>query len=127
MKLLDILQGIDFIEIIGNEDVIIDNLSQDTRENFTKHTSYFAVKGTQVDGHNYIVEAIEKGAQIIFCEHLAGEKIDNITYVILDSVIQKMGYIVSNFYENPSHELKIIAVTGTNGKTTIATALYQSL
>jgi len=127
MKLFNLLKGITYQSILGNDNVDIDNLTQDTREEFTKNTAYFAVKGTQVDGHNYIDDAIEKGALVIFCETKPDNIADNVSYVVLDSVLDVMGYIVSNFYDNPSHKLKIIAITGTNGKTTVATSLYQSL
>lgn len=164
MKLMDILKGIKVKEIIGNTDIEIDNLTQDTRENFTKKTLYFAVPGTQVNGHDFIDQATKKGGIAIICEQLPlslkvgqqqrndvvisdienneftekeeilnqvqndnTESNNEPTYVLVDSVSKIMGQIVSNFYGNPSEKLKIIAVTGTNGKTTIATVLYQSL
>jgi UDP-N-acetylmuramoyl-L-alanyl-D-glutamate--2,6-diaminopimelate ligase len=127
MKLIDTLQDVNYISIIGNNDIEISNLSQDTREGFIEGTAYFAVKGTQIDGHIFIEQAIQKGACAIFCEQLPEKIIETVQYVVLESVISVMGNIVANFYGNPSRNMKIIAVTGTNGKTTIATVLYQSL
>lgn len=139
MKLDDILKNIDVKEIIGGIDIEIDYLSQDTREVFTQNTLYFAVPGTQVDGHKFVNSAIEKGSIAVVCEKIVpipyfesfseGGVFPTIefTFIIVDSVSDVMGQMASNFYDNPSEKLNIIAVTGTNGKTTIATILYQSL
>ena len=127
MKLLNIIIGLNNNSIIGSNGVEIDNLSQDTRDDFTQNTAYFAVPGTQVDGHQFIEQAIEKGACAIICQTLPEKINPNVSYVVVDSVLDVMGIMVSNFYENPSEQLEVVAVTGTNGKTTIATVLYQSL
>lgn len=129
MKLTDVLKNIQIKEIIGNTNIEIDNLTQDTREEFTKKTLYFAVPGTQVDGHNFIDQATEQGGIVIVCEAIQDQaQNDNkAVFVVVSSVSEIMGQMVSNFYGNPSEKLQIIAVTGTNGKTTIATVLYQSL
>ena len=140
MKLTDILKGIEIKEIIGGTNIEIDNLTQDTREDFTEKTLYFAVPGTQVDGHDFINQAIEQRSAVIVCERLPSnldshlyennknEQNDNkVIFIVVDSVSETVGQMVSNFYDNPSEKLQIIAVTGTNGKTTIATVLYQSL
>ncbi len=128
MKLIEILKGIQSKKIIGDTNIEIDNLSQDTRENFTEKTIYFAVLGTQLNGHDFIKQAIKKGSIAIVCEKIQNKNIvDNIVFVVVDSVSEIMGQIVSNFYDNPSKKLNILAVTGTNGKTTIATLLYQAL
>ena len=143
MKLIKILKDIKIKEIIGNTDIEIDNLSQDTREDFTQNTLYFAVPGTQVDGHDFIEQAIEKGSVAVVCEHIptviarsGAERSDeaisgndneidsvfrnnNVIFIIVDSVSKIMGQMVSNFYGNPSDKLDIIAVTGTTGKTSI--------
>ncbi len=127
MKLNVLTEGIAIIELIGDREREIDLLSQDTRDNFTKKTLYFAVPGTQVDGHDYIDEAIEKGAHTIVCESLPEQLNESVTYLVLESVLDSMGSIASHFYQDPSEKLSIIAVTGTNGKTTVASTLYQSL
>ena len=89
MKLKNLLQNIDYIEILGNVEIEINNVSQDTREVFTQSTAYFAVTGTQIDGHLFINQAIQKGARVIFCEQIPEKISKNITYVILESVISR--------------------------------------
>jgi UDP-N-acetylmuramoyl-L-alanyl-D-glutamate--2,6-diaminopimelate ligase len=86
---------------------------------------FVAVRGTISDGHNYIDQAISKGAIAVVCEQVPEKIIENITYVQVSSSTDALGIIASNFYENPSEKLKLIAVTGTNGKTTTATLLYR--
>ena len=128
MKLSELLHGIVVKDIIGSTDIVVHNLSQDTREDFPTGTLYFAVPGTQVNGHDFIDYALEKGACVIICEYIPTNTLqDDITYIIIESIQKTMGYMVSNFFSHPSHALEVLAVTGTNGKTTVATLLYQSL
>lgn len=127
MKLSNLLKNINTVKIIGSTDIIIQSLSQDTREKSLSNSIYFAISGTQVDGHKYIQSAIDKGSVAIVCNSLP-EKIDqNISYIQVDNVALVIGEIASNFYNNPSQKLKVIAVTGTNGKTSIAVSMAQTL
>lgn len=127
MKFSELLHDITTLQILGDSNIEIHNLSQDTREDFPIGTLYFAVPGTQVDGHDYIDQAIEKGAIAVICERIPDDIVNTVTYVLVNSVQKDMGNIVSCYFEKPSEFLEIIAVTGTNGKTTVATLLYQSL
>lgn len=127
MKLSQLLKNIFVQEIIGESNKQISYLSQDTREEFFENTLYFAVPGTQVDGHDFIEQAIQKKATTIICERKPSVIHRDVTYVVVESVLQIMGQIVSKFYGNPSEKIKVIAVTGTNGKTTVVMGLYQAL
>ena len=124
MKLKDILTNCNLLEIVGEKDIDIVDIAFDSRKVATG-TLFFAVKGTQVDGHDYIDGAIEKGASVIVCEKLPRKKADNVTYVKVDNSAYVLGVGASNFFGNPSEKLKLVGVTGTNGKTTIATLLYR--
>lgn len=86
---------------------------------------FIAVKGTQSDGHEYISRAIDLGAVAVVCEKLPSTLDEKITYVTVKSSPESLGIIASNFFENPSEKLKLVGVTGTNGKTTVATLLYK--
>ena len=120
MKIKDILTNCNLLEIVGEKDVDVADIAFDSRK-VSQGTLFFAVKGTQVDGHDYIDGAIEKGASVIVCEKLPRKKADNVTYVKVDNSAYVLGVGASNFFGNPSEKLKLVGVTGTNGKTTIAT------
>ena len=124
MKLKDILTNCNLLEIVGEKDVDVANITFDSRK-VSQGTLFFAVKGTQVDGHDYIDGAIEKGASVVVCEKLPRKKAENVTYVKVDNSAYVLGVGASNFFGNPSEKLKLVGVTGTNGKTTIATLLYR--
>ena len=124
MKLKDILVNCNLSELIGDKDKDIEKVSFDSRE-VTPSTLFFAVKGTQSDGHAYIESALDKGATAIVCEQLPKTLRDNITYIRVDNSGYVLGVAAANFYGNPSKALKLTGVTGTNGKTTIATLLYR--
>ena len=124
MKLKDIIVNCNLLELIGDKDVDIEKVSFDSRE-VTPGTLFFAVKGTQSDGHAYIESALDKGASAIVCEKLPKTLRDNITYIRVDNSGYVLGVAAANFYGNPSKALKLTGVTGTNGKTTIATLLYR--
>jgi UDP-N-acetylmuramoyl-L-alanyl-D-glutamate--2,6-diaminopimelate ligase len=126
MKLTDILLNINTQEIIGALDREIDFLSQDTRESFTKNTMYFAVPGSAVDGYDFIDQAIQQGAIAVISERLPENIQENICYILVDEVAPVIGKCASNFYGNPSRDITVVGVTGTNGKTSIATILSQS-
>ena len=124
MKVKEILVNCNLLEIVGNKDLDISSISFDSRK-VENGTLFFAVRGTQVDGHNYIEKAIEKGALAIVCEELPANLNEAVTYIKVDNSAYVLGVSASNFFDNPSKKLKLTGVTGTNGKTTIATLLYR--
>ena len=124
MKLKDILVNCNLLDIIGNKDLDIANVSFDSRK-VEDGTLFFAVRGTQSDGHDYIDMAVEKGASAIVCEKLPKQLKESVTYIRVDNSAYVLGVGASNYHGNPSQSLKLTGVTGTNGKTTIATLLYR--
>ena len=124
MKLNELLKNITPIKIIGNDDVEITGVNIDSRRIKTGHL-FVAMKGTQVDGHQFIGKAIELGAISVLCEDLPEVLQKGITYVQVESTEDAVGKVATLFYGDPSHKLKLVGVTGTNGKTTIATLLYN--
>ena len=124
MKLKDIIVNCNLVELKGDKDIEIDKVSFDSRE-VAPGTLFFAVKGTQTDGHAYIENALDKGASAIVCEQLPKALREKVTYILVDNSAYVLGVAASNFYGNPSRSLKLTGVTGTNGKTTIATLLYR--
>ena len=125
MKLLkDILYRSRIKEVIGSTNLAIEQVCFDSRE-VAKFSVFVAVSGTKVNGHHYIEKAIELGAVAIVCESFPENLHDNITYVKVRSSSESLGYIASNYYDVPSEKLKVIGVTGTNGKTSIVTMLFE--
>ena len=124
MKLKDIIVNCNLLEIIGDKEIDIDKVSFDSRE-VVPGTLFFAVKGTQTDGHDYIENALDKGASAIVCEKMPKTLRKGATYIRVDDSGYVLGVAAANFYGNPSESLKLTGVTGTNGKTTIATLLYR--
>ena len=127
MLLQELLQDIECKEIIGSRNKDIQRLSQDSRDETFKDGLYFAVTGTQVDGHDFIPDVISKEAIAIVCEQLPPVLHDDVTYMIVENSRKAVGEIASAFYGHPSRELDVIAVTGTNGKTSVATYASQAL
>ncbi|MBQ3710010.1 MAG: UDP-N-acetylmuramoyl-L-alanyl-D-glutamate--2,6-diaminopimelate ligase [Bacteroidales bacterium] len=124
MKLKDIIVNCNLLELIGDKNIDIDKVSFDSRD-VAPGTLFFAVKGTQTDGHAYIENALDKGTSAIVCEKLPKTLRENVTYIKVDNSAYVLGVAAANFYGNPSRQLKLTGVTGTNGKTTIATLLYR--
>lgn len=125
MKILkDILYKVSLISTLGDMDTELKNIAFDSRK-VGAGSVFVAIKGTQVDGHEYIDIALEKGAKVIVCQDLPSETKVGITYVQVVNSAHALGVMASNFYGNPSEEVKVIAVTGTNGKTTTVTLLHQ--
>ena len=124
MKLKDILVNCNLLEIEGDKDIDILGLTFDSRK-VSDGSLFFAVRGTQADGHDYIGKAIAQGAKAIVCETMPKAKAENVTYIQVDNSAYVLGVSASNFFDNPSRKLKLVGVTGTNGKTTIATLLYR--
>ena len=125
LKLLsDILYKTRLEEIVGYTNVAISSVTFDSRK-VKKDSLFIATRGTTSDGHHYIEVAIENGAVAVVCEDLPEILRDNITYVkVLDSSAS-LGYIACNFFDNPSEKLKLVGITGTNGKTTTVTLLFN--
>ncbi len=124
MKLNEVLKNITPIKIVGNDNVEITGVNIDSRRIKAGHL-FVAIRGTQVDGHQFIDKAIELGADAVLCEELPEKISDHVTYVQVESTEDAVGKVATLFYGNPSHKLKLVGVTGTNGKTTIATLLYN--
>ncbi|MCO6494699.1 MAG: UDP-N-acetylmuramoyl-L-alanyl-D-glutamate--2,6-diaminopimelate ligase [Bacteroidetes bacterium] len=123
-KIKDILSGLKSFRLHGSADIVISSLTQNTNE-VKKECLFFAVKGTKTDGHNFIEEVIQKGATAIVCEVLPSETKEGVSYIIVEDSRQSMGYIASAYYDNPSEKLTLVGVTGTNGKSSIVSMLYQ--
>lgn len=125
MKLLkDILYKTGIEDVIGSTQVAIEKISFDSRQ-IEKFSLFVAVSGTVVDGHQFIEQTIDDGAVAIICEEFPKEIRENVTYVKVKSSSEALGVVASNFYDNPSTEIKLVGVTGTNGKTTTATLLHD--
>lgn len=124
LKLNLILKNTIVDQTIGNATVEINNICFDSRQVQTNDV-FVATRGTTVDGHEYIGQAIEKGAVAIVCEDIPLKTIPNITYVKVSDSAETLGKMASSWYGNPSEKLELIGVTGTNGKTTTATLLYR--
>ena len=125
MILKELLKGVTYTELKGGAEREISGLTYDSRT-ASEGYCFFAVSGTVVDGHNFIAKAIEGGAAAVVCERIPEEVAElECNFVVVEDSNLAMGTIASNFYGNPSHELKVVGVTGTNGKTTIATLLYD--
>lgn len=125
MILKEILRGVTYKELCGSADTEIAGLTFDSRT-VSEGDCFIAVEGVSVDGHNFIAKAIEQGAKAVVCHHIPEEAVNaDCTFVVVEDSNLALGTMASNFYGNPSHELKVVGVTGTNGKTTIATLLYE--
>lgn len=124
MKLKEILKTINIRNIIGEEDCEITGIHIDSRQ-INPGNVFVAIKGTQTDGHTYIAKAIENGARAIVCKILPEAIDEKVTYVQVNDTEEAVGKIATAFYGDPTSKLDLIGVTGTNGKTTIATLLYN--
>lgn len=125
MKLLkDLLYGVSLTEGVGSTQVAVSKVCFDSRE-VIKDAIFIAVRGTQVDGHQYISKAIELGAAAIVCEELPSELNQKVSYFGVKDSSLALALIAANFYDNPSEKLQLVGITGTNGKTTTATLLYD--
>lgn len=124
MKLSEIISNLKVLQTIGDTERNIEGINIDSRLIKENHL-FVAIKGTVADGHNYINKAVELGAKAILCEDIPAEKTEGITYIQVESTEDAVGKCATTFYGNPTSKLKLIGVTGTNGKTTIATLLYN--
>lgn len=123
MILSDLLYKIPLQSVAGKTDSEIKNIIFDSRK-VENGSLFVAIGGTQVDGHNFIETAIEKGATAILCEKLPEQLHESVTYIQVENSARAMGFAASNFYGNPSSKLHLIGVTGTNGKTSTVTLLF---
>lgn len=124
MKLKDILYKVAVKEIYGSTDTAVNNICIDSRE-CGPGSLFVARTGTVVDAHQFIPSVLEKGAAAILCEKLPTQILDEVTYIRVDDSDLALGFMASNFYDQPSENITLVGVTGTNGKTTIVTLLHQ--
>ncbi len=124
VKLKDILTGVGVLEIHGPDNLLVQDVQIDSRK-IGASSCFVAIKGVAVDGHTFISKAIESGAGSIVCEVLPGEIKTEVTYVVVENAARAAALIAHNFYGRASEKLKLTGVTGTNGKTTVATLLFK--
>ena len=125
MRMLDeLLQGVEVRSLVGDGTVAVGRLEFDSRK-VVPGTLFFATRGTQTDGHAYIPAAVAAGAAAVVCEELPAERPAGVTFVQVPDSTVALGQVASAFYGHPSRRLKLVGVTGTNGKTTTATLLYR--
>lgn len=124
MQLNELLKRIPVLEILGTDSLEVSELVFDSRK-VTENSLYIAIRGTVVDGHSFIAASVEKGAKAIVCEEFPEHQDENVTYVKVKDSSRALGHLASNFYGNPSEKLKLIGVTGTNGKTSVSTLLFD--
>ena len=120
----EILKGIENVSVKGKLNGTIENIGFDSRQ-VTPGSLFVAVSGTRSDGHDFIDSAISSGATAVICERLPNDPAENVTWIRVPDSSRALGIASSNFFGNPSASLKLVGVTGTNGKTTIATLLYR--
>ena len=123
-KLTDILKNTPVREVCGDTAAAIGGLVYDSRA-VKPGDCFFAVPGTQSDGHDYIPMAVEKGAAAIVCERMPADAAEGVAYVLVGDSAGAMADMAAAIYDYPSRELKLVGITGTNGKTTTATLLYD--
>ncbi len=123
-SLKDILYGVGLTAVSGTTAKLVNNICFDSRT-VELDDVFVAIKGTQSDGHSYIKKAIELGANAIVCETMPEELVNEISYIEVEDSKKALAIMASNFYGNPSRNLKLVGVTGTNGKTTVSSLLYQ--
>ncbi|WP_428741297.1 UDP-N-acetylmuramoyl-L-alanyl-D-glutamate--2,6-diaminopimelate ligase [Tenacibaculum sp.] len=123
-NLKDILHKVAVNEVYGNTDIVVNTIQFDSRQ-VQDNDVFVAQKGVTVDGHQYIEKAISLGAKAVVCEVMPEEKKEEVTYIKVEDSNAALAILAANYYNNPSKSLQLVGVTGTNGKTTIASLLYQ--
>ena len=124
MRLSELLKNVETLNIVGDVEVDITGVNIDSRR-IEKGHLFVAIPGTVTDGHKFIPKAIEQGASAVLCEKVPEEQTSGVTYIQVASTEDAVGKVATLFYGDPSRKLKLVGVTGTNGKTTIATLLYN--
>ena len=124
MKLNELLKNVEVLNILGSDEIEITGVNIDSRHIEPGHL-FIAIPGTQTDGHKFIPKAIELGATAVLCEYFPNKREPGVTYIAVESTEDEVGKVATAFYGDPSRKLKLVGVTGTNGKTTIATLLYN--
>ena len=124
MKLEQLIHGCAPQRIVGSTDREVTGIEIDSRR-IQQGAAFVAMRGTQVDGHTFIDKAIELGAGVVVCEQLPEVTRDDVTYLVYPSTEDVVGTLATHFFGNPSERMHLVGVTGTNGKTTIATVLYN--
>lgn len=125
MKLLkDILYKVSILEVHGSTNIAISTLTFDSRT-VGKESLFIAIKGTQHDGHDHIEDTVENGVAAVICETLPNSLNPKVTYIKVANSSSALGFLSTNFYDNPSEKIKLVGITGTNGKTTVATLLFN--
>lgn len=123
-KLKDILYRCRIQRFVGDNDIEIDKISFDSRD-ITPASVFVAIRGTITDGHKYIPQVSDAGIAAIVCEELPEVIKNEICYVVVNDTSETLGYMACNYYENPSEKINLVGITGTNGKTTTVTLLYE--
>lgn len=124
MRIRDLISRLGVLEVIGNTSVSVDCVNFDSRKS-AQNSLFISTKGIENDGHDYIDEAIRKGARAIIHQGSIKKKVEGITYIKVSDSRQSIGIVAQNFYNHPSRRLKLVGVTGTNGKTTTVTLLFK--
>ncbi len=125
MKLLkDILYGVSIAAVNGTTDTRFNTLHFDSRK-VALDDAFVAIRGTVTDGHEFIGKAIEQGCNAVICEEFPEQLVNEVTYVKVSDSQAALAIMAANYYGNPSRNLKLVGVTGTNGKTTVTSLLYQ--
>jgi UDP-N-acetylmuramoyl-L-alanyl-D-glutamate--2,6-diaminopimelate ligase len=123
-NLKDILYKVSILDVVGNTDVVINAIAFDSRK-VKKSTLFVAQNGVLTDGHLYIDRAVELGAIAVICENIPNKLDKNITYIKVSDSNVALAYVAANYYDNPSQKLNLVGITGTNGKTTLASLSYE--
>ena len=123
-KLSDILYKVNIEKVIGNTEVIFQNVHFDSRE-VSLNDVFIAIDGSDMDGHQFIKSAVDQGALAVICEKLPEIKVNGVNYIQVDNTRLALAQIADNYHDQPSRQLKLVGVTGTNGKTTVCTLLHQ--